>query len=85
MGQAIWKNQSITKLAICLFKIQNNYLPESSHNPRVWEGLDRFEPRALYYCDPEYFKGDNQLQYKHFDICKSYPNVLLKLSTYTSL
>ena len=37
---------------------------------RVCNVLDRFEPRALHYCDQE--------QHNHFDICKSYHNVLLK-------
>ena len=73
-----WKNQTITKLVFSLFKIQNDYLPELSYNSRVREVLDRFEPRALYFCDPNYFDEDNQQQYKHFDICSSYSNVLLK-------
>ena len=68
----------ITKLASSLFKIQNRYLPESSYDQKVREVLDRYELQALYFCDPEYFEDDNQPQYKHFDICKSYPNVLSK-------
>ena len=39
--------------------------------------LDMFEPHALYFCDPEYFDKEDE-PYKHFNICKSYPNVLLK-------
>ena len=55
------------------------YLPESSYNSRVREILDNFEQKALYYCDAEYF-DEEEKPYKHFDICKSYPNVLIKNS-----
>ena len=72
------KNQTITKLASSLFKRQNGYLPESSYNSKVRDKSDKFEPRALYYCDPKYLKEDHQPQYKYFDIRKSYPNILLK-------
>ena len=72
-----WKNQTITKLSSSLFKIPNGYLPESSYNSRVREVLDKFEPRALYFCDAEYFEEEEQ-PYKYFDICKSCPNVLIK-------
>ena len=73
-----WKNQSVTSLASLLFKIQNGYLPESSYNSRVREILDKFEPRALYFCDGEYFDEEEDQSCKDFGICKSYPNVLIK-------
>ena len=75
-----WKNQSITALASSLFKIQNGYLPDSSYSSRVLEILDKFEPRALYFCDANYFDKDDEDDklYKHFDICKSYLQILIK-------
>ena len=42
------------------------------------EILDRYEPRALYFCDPEYFDKEDEQNYMHFNICKSYPNVLVR-------
>ena len=73
------EKKSIISLAGSLFKIQNGYLPESSYNSKTREILDRFEPKALYYCDTKYFDEEDE-PYKHFDICKSYPNMLINNS-----
>lgn len=68
------ENQSIAEMENSLFKIQYGYFPESSYNLKVHKILDKFEPTALHYFEDE----SNEISYKHFDICKSYPTVFIR-------
>ena len=70
----IWSNQSFTLLAQSLFKLIRGYLPESSYNERTIRMLDEYHPRALQWCTTENLKHDEIVS---FDICYSYPAVLL--------
>ena len=49
-------------------------MPESSYNSRVREILDKFEPRALYFCDAKYFDeveelgGEDKIDVEHVPV-----------------
>lgn len=40
--------------------------------------MNKFKLCALCCCDPDCFDEEGDQYYKDFDICKSYPNVLLR-------
>lgn len=81
----IFHNQTLTNMAVDLYKCMFGYFPESVYNEETLSRLDEFSPKALQDCFIKFNDGDPydenyesyDKNYVCFDYAKNYSSILI--------